>query len=205
MAGGQGPARDKSGAITTQVIRSALSVAAAEAGIVVVKAAYSSFIQEGADAAAALLGADGRLVVQSQGTTIMHAASLRACLPALLEDVSLADMAPGDVYVMNDQFRGGIHANDLVIFRPVFAPEPAVESGDGPAGARPVLWFAGTLIHVADVGGRRGRRRGRDGHRHVRRGADGAARRLLYEARAEVADGVADHRGQQPHARQGSR
>ncbi len=135
--------------VTTQVIRSALTVAAAEAGIVVVKAAYSSFIQEGADAAAALLGADGSLVAQSQGTTIMHAASLRACLPALLEDVPVAHMAPGDVYVMNDQFRGGIHANDLVIFRPVFAPvaEPDADVD------RTVLWFAGTLIHVADVGG----------------------------------------------------
>ncbi len=141
--------------VTTQVIRSALTVAAAEAGIVVVKAAYSSFIQEGADAAAALLGADGRLVAQSQGTTIMHAASLRACLPALLEDVPVRDMAPGDVYVMNDQFRGGIHANDLVIFRPVFAPGPDGASSVDVAVdvAREVLWFAGTLIHVADVGG----------------------------------------------------
>jgi N-methylhydantoinase B len=41
---------------------------------------------------------------------------------------------------MNDPFRGGIHANDIVVFRPIFA--------DG----RP-RWFAGTLIHVADVGG----------------------------------------------------
>jgi N-methylhydantoinase B len=49
-------------------------------------------------------------------------------------------MAPGDVYALNDPYRGGIHANDLLVFRPVFA--------DGR-----VTFFAGTLIHVADVGG----------------------------------------------------
>jgi N-methylhydantoinase B len=49
-------------------------------------------------------------------------------------------MAPGDVFVLNDPYRGGIHANDLVVFRPVVA--------DGR-----IAFFAGTLVHVADVGG----------------------------------------------------
>ena len=49
-------------------------------------------------------------------------------------------MRPGDVFAMNDPYRGGIHANDILVFRPVFA--------DGR-----VQFFAGTLIHVADVGG----------------------------------------------------
>ena len=70
----------------------------------------------------------------------MHAASLRCSLPALIEDVPLDTMRPGDVFAMNDPYRGGIHANDILVFRPVFA--------DGR-----VRFFAGTLIHVADVGG----------------------------------------------------
>jgi N-methylhydantoinase B len=49
-------------------------------------------------------------------------------------------MAPGDVFALNDPYRGGIHANDILVFRPVFT--------DGT-----VAFFAGTLIHVADVGG----------------------------------------------------
>src|SRR4051794_41883751 len=70
----------------------------------------------------------------------MHAASLRCSLPAVVEDVPLDTMAPGDVFALNDPYRGGIHANDILVFRPVFA--------DGR-----VVFFAGTLIHVADVGG----------------------------------------------------
>ncbi len=53
-------------------------------------------------------------------------------------------MRPGDVYALNDPYRGGIHANDILVFRPIFA--------GGSAGGR-VVYFAGTLIHVADVGG----------------------------------------------------
>ncbi|HEV2310860.1 MAG TPA: hydantoinase B/oxoprolinase family protein [Acidimicrobiia bacterium] len=126
--------------ITADVIRSGLSVAVEEASIVVVRSAHSTFIQEGADACAALLDATGRLVAQSAATSLMHAASLRCSLPSLLEDVPAETMRAGDVFVLNDPYRGGIHANDLIVFRPILA------SGR-------VAFFAGTLVHVADVGG----------------------------------------------------
>jgi N-methylhydantoinase B len=132
--------REVRDAVTAEVVRNALAVAAEEASIVVVRSSHSTFIQEGADACSAILDAAGQLVSQSTATSLMHGASLRCSLPALLEDHPLDTMAPGDVFAMNDPYRGGIHANDIVVFRPVFA--------DG----RP-RWFAGTLIHVADVGG----------------------------------------------------
>jgi len=126
--------------ITAQVVRSALAVAAEEASIVVVRSSHSTNIQEGADAAGALLDASGRLVAQSAATTVMHSASLRFGLVSLLEEVPVANMRPGDVYALNDPYRGGIHANDIMVLRPVFA--------DGR-----VRWFGGTLVHVADMGG----------------------------------------------------
>ena len=126
--------------ITAEVIRSGLAVAVEEASIVVVRSSHSAFIQEGADACAALLDATGQLVAQSAATSLMHAASLRCSLPSLLEDIPVGAMAPGDVYALNDPYRGGIHANDIVVFRPV-----VVE--------RRVVFVAGTLVHVADVGG----------------------------------------------------
>jgi N-methylhydantoinase B len=127
-------------AITGEIVRNGLVVAAEEASIVVVRAGHSAHIQEGADACAAVLDAEGQLVALSTATSLMHAASLRCSLPALVEDFPVATMAPGDVYALNDPYRGGIHANDILVFRPVFA--------DGR-----VTFFAGTLIHVADVGG----------------------------------------------------
>ena len=127
-------------AVTAEVVRNALAVAVEEASIVVVRSSHSTFIQEGADACSALLDARGQLVAQSTATSLMHGASLRCSLPSLLEDHPLDTMRPGDVFALNDPYRGGIHANDIIVFRPIFA--------DG----RP-RWFGGTLIHVADVGG----------------------------------------------------
>lgn len=132
--------RELDDTITTEVIRSALAVAVEEASIVVVRSSHSTFIQEGADACAALLDRDAQLVAQSMATSLLHGASLRCSLPELITDVPLATMRPGDVFAMNDPYRGGIHANDILIFRPIFS-------------GGQVVFFAGTLIHVADLGG----------------------------------------------------
>ena len=123
-----------------EILRHALRVAAEEASIVVVKSAHSAMIVEGSDACAGILDRHARLVALSTATNLMHASSLRCTLPAVIEDHPLETMQPGDVFVTNDCFRGGIHANDLLIFQPVFEGEE-------------VAWFTGTLIHVADLGG----------------------------------------------------
>ncbi len=126
--------------LEAEILRHALRIAAEEASIVVVHSAHSAMIAEGADACAGILDRDGRLVTLSTATNLMHAASLRCSLPAVLEDHDVDAMRAGDVFVMNDCFRGGIHSNDLLVFRPVFR--------DGR-----VEWFTGTLIHVSDLGG----------------------------------------------------
>ncbi len=85
-------------AVTAEVVRNALSMAAQEGGVVVVKASHSTFIQEGADSSAAVLDARGRLVAQSTATTLMHAASLRESLRALLLEFPPDTMRAGDVF-----------------------------------------------------------------------------------------------------------
>jgi N-methylhydantoinase B len=127
-------------AITAQVVRNALAVAVEEASVVVVRSSHSINIQEGADAAGALLDAAGQLVAQSTATSVMHSASLRCGLQSLLKEIPLNEMVPGDIFACNDPYRGGIHANDIMVLRPVFAEGS-------------LRWFAGTLIHVADMGG----------------------------------------------------
>ncbi|GIH79716.1 hydantoinase B/oxoprolinase family protein [Planobispora longispora] len=129
-----------SDALTAEVLRNALVVAAEEASIVVVRSAYSTFIVEGSDASAAVLDAGGRLVAQSMATTLMNSMALKAALPEVLKDIPAATMRPGDVFVLNDAYRGGVHTNDLLVYRPVFA-------GGSPA------YFTATMIHVSDLGG----------------------------------------------------
>ncbi|MET8987691.1 hydantoinase B/oxoprolinase family protein [Nonomuraea wenchangensis] len=129
-----------SDALTAEVLRNALVVAAEEASIVVVRSAYSTFIVEGSDASAAVLDARGRLVAQSMATTLMNSMALRTALPELLADLPPEAMRPGDVYALNDAYRGGVHTNDLLVYRPVFV-------GGAPA------YFTATMIHVSDLGG----------------------------------------------------
>ena len=51
------------------------------------------------------------------------------------------DIVPGDVFIMNDPFDGGMHLPDIFIFKPLFhGPER--------------LAFACTVCHHTDVGGR---------------------------------------------------
>lgn len=126
--------------LTSEVLRNALVVAAEEASIVVVRSAYSTFIVEGSDASAAILDKDGRLVAQSMATTLMNSLALSVAVPFMIEDFPLDSMRPGDVFMTNDAYRGGIHTNDLLVFRPVFI-EGRVE------------FFTATLIHVSDLGG----------------------------------------------------
>ncbi|MET7335240.1 hydantoinase B/oxoprolinase family protein [Nonomuraea sp. NPDC005650] len=126
--------------LTAEVLRNALVVAAEEASIVVVRSAYSTFIVEGSDASAAVLDARGRLIAQSMATTLMNSMALKVALPELLKDLPADRMSPGDVYVLNDAYRGGVHTNDLLVYRPVFV-------GGTPA------YFTATMIHVSDLGG----------------------------------------------------
>ncbi|MGR6921821.1 hydantoinase B/oxoprolinase family protein [[Actinomadura] parvosata] len=127
-------------ALTAEVLRNALVVAAEEASIVVVRSAYSTFIVEGSDASAAVLDARGRLIAHSMATTLMNSMALKVALPELLKDVPPHAMRPGEVYVLNDAYRGGVHTNDLLVYRPVFI-------GGDPA------YFTATMIHVSDLGG----------------------------------------------------
>ncbi len=51
----------------------------------------------------------------------MHSSSLRCSLPAVIDVFPLDAMQPGDVFAVNDPYLGGIHANDVLVFRPIFA------------------------------------------------------------------------------------
>lgn len=126
--------------LTAEVLRNALVVAAEEASIVVVKSAYSTFIVEGSDASAAILDKRGRLIAHSMATTLMNSMALSVAVPYLLADIPIETMRPGDVFVTNDAYKGGIHTNDLLIFHPVFV-------------GGTVEYFTATLIHVSDIGG----------------------------------------------------
>jgi len=129
-----------SASIDDEIIRHGLLVAAEEAAITVVRAAHSQFIVEGSDAGTAILTRRGQLVAQAAATSMLHSGGMVESLRAVLEDFDVDAMVEGDVFIVNDPYRGGVHANDVMICRPVVV--------DGV-----VELFSATLIHVLDLGG----------------------------------------------------
>jgi N-methylhydantoinase B len=123
-----------------EIIRNALLVAAEEAAITVVRAAHSQFIVEGSDAGAAILTMDGELIAQAAATSMLHSGGIAESVRAIVRDFPPEDMSDGDVFVINDPYRGGVHANDVTVARPVFVDR------------RPAFMTA-ALIHVLDLGG----------------------------------------------------
>ena len=126
--------------IALEVVKNALATIAEEMGLTTVRSAYSSVVKEGGDSTAAVFDHRGQFIAQSMGAPLMHLSSLRPSLRSLLDDFPPASMADGDVYASNDPYRGGIHSNDVMVFRPVFI--------DGT-----LAFFTCALLHVADLGG----------------------------------------------------
>jgi N-methylhydantoinase B len=126
--------------IDDDIVRSGLLIAAEEAAITVVRAAHSQFIVEGADAGTAILSREGELIAQAAATSMLHSGGMVDCLRAVLEDIDVDTMVDGDSFIVNDPYRGGVHANDVMVCRPVVV-------------AGRVELFTATLIHVLDLGG----------------------------------------------------
>ena len=124
-----------------EVVRYGLTAAAEEAAIAVVRAARSQFIVEGSDAGAAILDrhAESSSPRRRRRRSCTAAAWPSSSWPSSTTS-PIESMRPDDVFITNDPYRGGVHANDVMLCRPVFV--------DGT-----VRYFTASLIHVLDLGG----------------------------------------------------
>ncbi len=115
----------------------ALRAVAEEMEAALVRSAFSPNIKERRDCSTALFDAEGRMVVQSASIPVHLGA-----MPEAVEAVRARGAVPGEVWVVNDPYRGGTHLPDLTMISPVAL------DGDGAPAA-----YAVTRAHHADVGG----------------------------------------------------
>ena len=132
-------AAERTDPVTQQIVANALASIADEMATTIFRTAHSTVVRDGMDFSAALCDASGETVAQAVSVPF-HLGSLPVAMERLLDRYA-GSMRPGDVFVMNDPFDGGIHLQDLFVFKPVFA-------GDALVG------FACTTAHHGDVGGR---------------------------------------------------
>jgi N-methylhydantoinase B len=123
--------------IELQVLTGSLRASCQEMGVVLIRSAHSSNIKERRDASTALFDADGQMVMQAEHIPV-HLGAMPAAVAAVLGE----EHAPGVSWILNDPFAGGTHLPDITVVTPVFAP------------AGPLIGFAASRAHHADVGGR---------------------------------------------------
>ncbi|MBI5870051.1 MAG: hydantoinase B/oxoprolinase family protein [Actinobacteria bacterium] len=144
--------------IAIQVIESSLRSICEEMGASLIRAAYSTNIKERRDCSTALFDANGRMVAQAE-----HIPVHLGAMPDAVRAVMAEDPLPGDIFILNDPFRGGTHLPDITVVSAISVPvevSGAVAPGDDnrptevtPGGSQKIIAYAASRAHHADVGG----------------------------------------------------
>ena len=124
--------------VTQEIVEGKLLSIVDEMGAVMQRTSMSPVIYEVLDFACGLCTAEMDLVAQTNGITLFtgtFGAQLRSVVETYPDD-----MRPGDIYLTNDPYRGGTHACDFAIIRPIFDGETLIA-------------YALTVAHWVDVGG----------------------------------------------------
>ena len=125
--------------VTRQIVANALASAADEMATTIFRTAHSTVVRDAMDFSAALLGPDARTVAQAV-TIPFHLGAVPTAVDALL--ARFRDrMRPGDIFIMNDPFDGGMHLPDVFVIKPVYYEDTLVGYGVATA-------------HHGDIGGR---------------------------------------------------
>jgi N-methylhydantoinase B len=130
--------------IEFELFKNALFGIADEMALTVFRTTYSGVLKDNMDYSTAMF--DGAGVLVAQGLTLPgHLGSMPTAMASVLG--TFADnIHPGDVFIFNDPFRGGMHLPDVFVFKPIFRRSEA-------GGEDRIAW-ACAVCHHTDVGGR---------------------------------------------------
>jgi N-methylhydantoinase B len=124
--------------VTFEVLKNAFVTVVDEMAEQILRTCHS-FVIYSRDFSCALCDANGDTVMQGSQDIAVHVGTLHLKAKAVLEDFG-EDIHEGDVFAVNDPYRGGTHFPDVSLIRPVFA--------DGE-----MIALAQANGHWADVGG----------------------------------------------------
>lgn len=128
--------------ITLEIIQNSLQATADEMFAAMKKTAMSSIIYEVLDMGTGTMDAKGRLASSGAGIPAFIGVLDKAVQVIVKKFDKPGDIEPGDVFVTNDPYYGGVtHLNDIVVAMPVFASN------------RIIAWTA-NIAHNSDIGGK---------------------------------------------------
>ena len=127
--------------ITRDVIQNAVQAIGDEMFAVMRRTAMSPVIYEVLDMGTAITDGEGQLASAGAGIPSFVCVLDKAVQVLLKKFATPGSIAPGDIFITNDPFHGGVtHLNDIALAMPIFA--------DG----RLIAWTA-NIAHWSDVGG----------------------------------------------------
>jgi len=124
--------------VTFEVLKNAFVTSVDLMSEQILRTCYS-FVIYSRDFSSALCDAKGNTVMQGSADIAVHVGTLHFQCKAVLEEFE-GDIQQGDVFVINDPYRGGTHLNDVSFIRPIFVADE-------------IIGFAQNKGHWADIGG----------------------------------------------------
>ena len=124
--------------VTVEIIQNALISFIREMRVNIIRTAFGPIIWETHDFSCGLLAPDGELVAISEDNPV-HIVPTMYSVPAVQERFG-DEIAPGDIFVINDPYRLGTHMNDVAHLYPLFADD------------RLAFWIV-VRVHYPDIGG----------------------------------------------------
>lgn len=127
--------------ITLEIIQNSLQATADEMFAAMRKTAMSSIIYEVLDMGTGITDAKGHLASSGAGIPGFIGVLDKSVKFVVQKFSSPGDIEPGDVFITNDPYYGGVtHLNDLIVVMPVFSE------------GRIIAWTA-NIAHNSDIGG----------------------------------------------------
>ncbi len=118
-----------------EIFNNVLSTVAEEMGNVLIRSAYSPNIKERRDLSCAVFNRSGDMIAQAAHIPV-HLGSMSFSVDAVMDK----EISDGDMFVLNDPFRGGTHLPDITCIKPVFIKNR-------------LEFFTVSRAHHADIGG----------------------------------------------------
>ncbi|MEX2288465.1 MAG: hydantoinase B/oxoprolinase family protein, partial [Planctomycetaceae bacterium] len=125
--------------IRLEIFNNLFASIAEQMGITLQRTSFSTNVKERLDFSCAVFDKQGNLVVNAPHIPV-HLGAMSETVQCILADNP--DMAPGDVYVTNDPYRGGSHLPDVTVVTPVHHHA----TGE-------LLFFTASRAHHAEIGG----------------------------------------------------
>ena len=110
--------------VTFEVLKNAFATSVDLMSEQILRTCYS-FVIYSRDFSSALCDRYGNTVMQGSADIAVHVGTLHFQCKAVMEEFG-DDINPGDVFLINDPYRGGTHFNDVSFIRPIFADDEII-------------------------------------------------------------------------------